>query len=81
MTVPFVAKVHRQHNSLVVTIPKGVRATCGVDTGDLVVFEVQCGKAWAKFQVLLKKDGTRGKDIYGGVRRDQVRGKRAASRV
>lgn len=35
----FTAKVHRQHNSLTVTVPKGLCKLLGIAAGDILVFE------------------------------------------
>lgn len=58
--VNYVARVCRQHNSLVITVPKGVCQALGVDHGCLVDFNVQTGGEFALFSVLLRKDGSRG---------------------
>lgn len=38
-TAQFTARVHKQHNSLVVTVPKGLCDLMGIKQGDILVFE------------------------------------------
>lgn len=38
-TQQFTARVHRQHNSLVVIVPKGICNLLGITAGDILVFE------------------------------------------
>jgi len=38
-TVQFTARVHRQHNSLTVTVPQGLCKILGIYAGDILVFE------------------------------------------
>lgn len=42
-TLQFTARVHRQHTSLVITVPKGLCAQLGIVRGDLLLFEVEPG--------------------------------------
>lgn len=65
-SVPYTAKVHRQHNSRVVTVPKGLCHALGIKSGDLVVFDLQCGKGYAEFSIVMKKDGSYGKHFNAG---------------
>ena len=51
---PFVVSAHRQHNSLVTTIPKAIIQALGIQAGDIVCFDLQCGKGYAKFTLQLK---------------------------
>ena len=62
MGVHYVAKVYRQHTSLVLSLPKGVCNALLVDHGCLVSFDVQDGKELALFTVVMRKDGSRGGD-------------------
>lgn len=40
MVKPCVTKVHRQHNSVVTTVPVEVRVRLGLNAGDYIVWEV-----------------------------------------
>lgn len=62
-TVPYITRAHRQHSSLVTTIPKGVCVLLDIECGDILVFDVQCGKGYAEFKIQLKgaKHDGRGK--------------------
>ena len=42
--IHYVARAHRQHSSVVVTIPKGARHWINVKAGDLVLFAVDTEK-------------------------------------
>jgi len=53
-TCPYVVSAHRQHNSIVATIPKGICHALGIEAGDIVCFDLQCGKGYAKFTMQLK---------------------------
>jgi len=46
-TLQFTARVHRQHNSLVVTVPKGLCQQLEVCKGDILLFEVEPGEVAA----------------------------------
>jgi hydrogenase maturation factor len=59
--ISYTARAHRQHSSIVVTIPKVIRTFTDIKAGDLVVFTKRIGKdgVW-----LEKWRGRR--DYYGG---------------
>lgn len=40
----FTSKVHRQHSSLVITLPKGICEQLEISKGDIVLFEVEQGE-------------------------------------
>lgn len=40
----FTSKVHRQHSSLVITLPKGICEQLKISKGDIVLFEVEQGE-------------------------------------
>ena len=42
-TFQFTSKVHRQHSSLVITVPKGLCEKLNISKGDIVLFEVEQG--------------------------------------
>jgi bifunctional DNA-binding transcriptional regulator/antitoxin component of YhaV-PrlF toxin-antitoxin module len=44
MEVAYSARAHKQHNSVVVTIPKGIRVVTGIKAGDIIVFTKRVGK-------------------------------------
>lgn len=52
----FTAKVHRQHNSLVVTVPKGLCNLLHIKRGDILVFEHWDAKRTAKVGKLMSGD-------------------------
>lgn len=43
-TFQFTSKVHRQHSSLVITLPKGICEKLNISKGDIVCFEVEPGQ-------------------------------------
>lgn len=53
-TCPYVVSAHRQHNSIVATIPKAICVALGIEAGDIVCFDLQCGKGYAIFSLQLK---------------------------
>ena len=42
-TKQFTARIHRQHSSLVITVPKGLCKILDWDKGDILMFEVDDG--------------------------------------
>ncbi len=54
MNVPYICKAHRQHNSIVTTIPKGICVALDIKAGDIVCFDLQCGKGEAIFTIQMK---------------------------
>lgn len=42
-TMQFTAKVHRQHSSLTVTVPKGLCKLMEVEKGNILLFEIEKG--------------------------------------
>lgn len=52
--LPYLTHAHRQHNSIVTTIPKAVCVALGIEAGDIVMFEIYSGKGHAKFKLQLK---------------------------
>ncbi len=57
-TLQFTARVHRQHTSLVVTVPKGLCSELKIVKGDMLLFEVEPGEAAA----VVGKLGLRGSE-------------------
>lgn len=53
-TASYATRAHKQHASLVTTIPKAVCHALGIESGDILCFEVQCGKGVANFFVQIK---------------------------
>lgn len=43
-TKQYTSKVHRQHSSLVITLPKGICEQLEITKGDIVLFEVELGE-------------------------------------
>jgi len=72
-TVPYVTRAHRQHNSLVTTIPKGICHALGIEKGDIIVFDLQCGKGFAKFAIQLKGPGNNVRNKGNSDRQDSGR--------
>lgn len=70
-TVPYVTRAHRQHNSIVSTIPKGICHALGVEAGDILCFDLQCGEGFAKFSIQLKGPGHHGRDSGNSDRKDR----------
>lgn len=61
----YIAKVFRQHNSQVVTIPLSVCTALGTKPGDHVVFtwdKLNCEFDFAKFKPAGEKDGSDSRD-------------------
>ena len=44
MTMQYTARVHKQHTSLVITIPKGICREMDISRGDILLFEVFPGE-------------------------------------
>lgn len=42
-TLQFTARVHRQHTSLVITVPKGLCNQLEIVKGDILLFELELG--------------------------------------
>ena len=42
-TMQYTARVHKQHTSLVVTVPKGLCTHLQISRGDMLLFEVEPG--------------------------------------
>jgi len=53
-TVMYATRAHKQHSSLVTTIPKVVCQMLDIEPGDILSFEVECGKQVAAFRRQLK---------------------------
>ena len=69
----FTARVHRQHNSLVVTVPKGLCKELQVVRGDLLLFEVEQGDVAAVVGKISLRGSENGKDARNRDREDQGR--------
>ncbi len=54
MNVPYICKAHRQHNSIVATIPKGICVALDVKAGDLLCFDLQVCEGKAIFTIQMK---------------------------
>ncbi len=54
MNVPYICKAHRQHNSIVMTIPKGICVALDIKAGDILCLDLQCGKGEAIFTIQMK---------------------------
>jgi len=75
ITLPYLAHAHRQHNSLVTVIPKGICHALDIEASDILLFELHAGCGYAKFKLQMKgpafyaKSGndTGGKDKGGGI--------------
>jgi len=70
----YIAKVYRQHNSMVMTIPKGVVNSMNIDHGDVLGFVVNEKESECKIVVIVKKmgkgyEGRKDKSKGRGVRR------------
>ena len=50
----YIVKVHRQHRSLVCTIPKKLAKQLDVAAGDSVIFKLRVGAKYARMSMLVK---------------------------
>lgn len=66
----FVCKTHRQHNSIVMTIPKKVCGTLKIKTGDYVTLVWCAGSEHFEFMKLKKTEVQHGKGGRDKNRRD-----------
>ncbi len=73
----FIVKVHRQHTSLVVVIPKGVRDTLGLITGDYVVLSDHTQESKYPLFYLEKWRQPDGRDSSNPDKENSARGVRA----
>lgn len=60
----FTSKVHRQHSSLVITLPKGLCKQLEIIKGDVILFEVEPGEVAA----VMGKISLRGSENAGNSR-------------
>lgn len=60
----FTARIHRQHSSLVITVPQGLCKMLGLGKGDVIIFEVEDGNVAA----VVGKASLRGMDCDGSKR-------------
>jgi len=61
MMKQFTSRIHRQHNSLVITLPKGLCEILSWEKGDVILFEVEVGDVAA----IVGKSSLRGIDYAG----------------
>jgi len=61
-TMQYTARVHRQHNSLVVTVPKGLCSQLEIVKGDILLFEVETGDVAAVVGKLALRGSEHGRD-------------------
>lgn len=61
-TKQYAVKVHRQHTSLVVTVPKGLCVELDISKGDMLLFEVEPGGVVAAVGKMTLKGPENGKD-------------------
>lgn len=61
MIKQFTARIHRQHSSLVITVPKGLCKILDWDKGDVLLFEVEIGDSAA----IVGKSALRGDKNHG----------------
>ena len=71
MNVPYVTRAHKQHNSLVTTIPKGICHALGIEASDILCFDLQCGKGYAKFSIQLKGPKSNGRNRTNSGNKNQ----------
>jgi len=69
-TMQFTARVHRQHNSLVVTVPKGLCNQLEIVKGDILLFEVETGDVAAVVGKLALRGVDSGRDSTHSDRKD-----------
>ena len=69
-SLQFTSKVHRQHASLKVTVPKGLCNLLGIHQGDLLLFELEQGDCAAVVGKLCMRGIEHGKDRERPDRKD-----------
>ena len=69
----FTARVHRQHSSLVVTIPKGICKELDIQRGDIAMFVTEPGVGAAVIVNINTRGYENGKDARNPDREDQGR--------
>lgn len=67
----FTVRVHRQHSSLVVTLPKRMCELLDVDKGDIVVFSTSWSARVLFLEKLVPRRERYGKDSRNPDRKDQ----------
>jgi len=70
-TFQFTSKVHRQHSSLVVTLPKGICEKLQISSGDIVLFEVEEGDVHAIMGKILLRGSEDGRGKGNSHREDK----------
>lgn len=56
--LPFTTAIHRQHSSLVTTVPKKICRMMNIEAGDLACFNYNYSSKMCTFNIILKKDGS-----------------------
>lgn len=69
-TLQFTARVHRQHSSLVVTVPKGLCRQLEIVKSDILLFEVETGDAAAVVGKLKLRGSESGENCTHTGRKD-----------
>ncbi|MBA7486838.1 hypothetical protein ES707_22399 [subsurface metagenome] len=72
-TVVYATRAHKQHSSLVTTIPKVVCQMLDIEPGDILSFEVVCGEEAAAFRRQLKGTVHNARDKRDSVRQNKDR--------
>jgi antitoxin component of MazEF toxin-antitoxin module len=75
-----IVRAHRQHNSIVMTVPKMVCTHLGIEAGDYLVVSFSEGSHSVQVDKFVGKDGKDARGKRCADRKDQGRRKRAASR-
>jgi len=70
-TLQYTSKVHRQHNSLVVTVPKALCQQLTIVKGDILLFEVESGDVAAVVGKIALRGIENGRDTGNSDRKDQ----------
>lgn len=73
-TKQFTSRIHKQHSSLVITVPKGLCEMLSWSRGDMLLFEAETGESAAIVGKLSLRGSEDGRDQENTDRKDNSRG-------
>ena len=80
MVSQYVTKLHRQHTSVVTSVPRGVQRALELKSGEHLVWQVNEACQFVQVSKVVPGGQYRGKDNVGSGREDQGRRLRAEDR-